>query len=41
MVEPADVDEGMGAVLLPTPPIAVVYHNKLVPVAVSTAVVAF
>jgi hypothetical protein len=36
----AVVVEGVGAVALPVPPVAVVYHNRLVPVAVSGAAVA-
>ena len=31
----------MGAVVLPVPPVATVYHNKLEPVAVSAVAVAF
>jgi hypothetical protein len=34
-VLPADAVEGVGAVALPVPPVAVVYHNNPVPVAVS------
>ena len=33
--------EGVGAVALPVPPVAVVYHNRFVPVAVSGTAVAF
>ena len=33
-VEPTVVVDGVGAVVLPVPPVAVVYHNKPVPVAV-------
>ena len=33
--------DGVGAVVLPVPPVAVVYHNKLVPVAVSAVATAF
>ena len=32
---------GVGAVALPTPPVATVYHFKLVPVAVNALAVAF
>ena len=32
---------GVGAVALPVPPVAVVYHNRFVPVAVSGTAVAF
>ena len=32
---------GVGAVVLPVPPVAVVYHNRLVPVAVNGVAVAF
>ena len=32
---------GIGAVLLAVPPVAVVYHNKFVPVADSAVAVAF
>ena len=30
---PAVAVDGVGAVVLPVPPVAVVYHNRLVPVA--------
>jgi hypothetical protein len=33
--------EGVGAVALPVPPVAVVYHNSPVPVAVRAAAVSF
>ena len=33
--------EGVGAAELPVPPVATVYHNKFVPVAVSADAVAF
>ena len=33
------VVEGVGAVLLPVPPVATVYHNKPVPVAVKAVAV--
>ena len=33
-VEPTVAVDGVGAVVLPVPPVAVVYHNKPVPVAV-------
>ena len=36
---PAVVVEGVGAVALPVPPVATVYHNKLLPVAVSATAV--
>jgi len=39
-VLPAVVVEGVGAVALPTPPVAAVYHNRFVPVAVSGTAVA-
>ena len=38
---PTVVVEGVGAVALPVPPDATVYHNKLFPVAVSAVAVAF
>ena len=38
---PAVVVIGVGAVELPTPPVAAVYHFKLVPVAVNALAVAF
>ena len=38
MVLPLVADEGVGAELLPVPPVAVVYHNKLLPVADNTTV---
>ena len=38
---PGVVVEGVGAVTLPVPPVAVVYHNNPVPVAVSGAAVSF
>ena len=38
---PAVVVNGVGAVRLPVPPDAAVYHNKPVPVAVNTDAVAF
>jgi hypothetical protein len=38
-VFPDTAVEGVGAVVLPVPPVAVVYHNKPVPVAVSAAAV--
>jgi hypothetical protein len=41
MVEPVVVVEGVGAVPLPVPPVAAVYHSRLVPVAVSGTAVAF
>jgi hypothetical protein len=40
-VLPAVVVEGVGAITLPVPPVAVVYHNSPVPVAVSEAAVSF
>ena len=38
-VFPAVVVEGIGAVALPVPPVATVYHRRLVPVAVSAVAV--
>ena len=38
---PAATVLGVGAVALPTPPVATVYHNRLVPVAVKAVAVAF
>ena len=38
---PAVAVDGVGAVALPVPPVAVVYHNRFVPVAVSGIAVAF
>mgnify|MGYP001587594322 CR=1 FL=1 len=38
---PGVVVGGTGAVALPTPPVAAVYHFKLVPVAVNATAVAF
>ena len=35
MVDPAVEVDGVGAVALPVPPVAVVYHNNAVPVAVN------
>ena len=35
MVDPAVAVDGVGAVALPVPPVAVVYHNNAVPVAVN------
>jgi hypothetical protein len=35
MVVPAFAVFGVGAVALPVPPVGVVYHNKLIPVAVN------
>jgi hypothetical protein len=40
-VFPEDAVEGVGAVVLPVPPVAVVYHNSPVPVAVSGIAVSF
>ena len=40
-VVPAVAVEGVGAVALPVPPVATVYHNRLVPVAVNGVAVAF
>ena len=34
-------DDGEGAAVLPVPPVAVVYHSRFVPVAVSGVVTAF
>ena len=41
MVEPVAVVNGVGAVEDPMPPVAVLYQNKLVPVAVKAVAVAF
>ena len=41
MVLPAVVVDGVRAVEEPVPPVATVYHNKFVPVAVSAVAVAF
>ena len=38
---PGVVVEGVGAVMLPVPPVAVVYHNNPVPVAVRGVAVSF
>ena len=38
---PAVAVEGVGAVALPVPPVATVYHNRFVPVAVNAVAVAF
>ena len=35
MILPGDVVDGVGGVEEPVPPVAAVYHNKLLPVAVS------
>ena len=40
MVDPAVEVDGVGAVALPVPPVAVVYHNNAVPVAVNGTAVA-
>ena len=40
-VVPTVVVEGVGAVALPTPPVATVYHNRLLPVAVKAMAVEF
>ena len=40
-VLPAVAVEGTGAVALPVPPVATVYHRRFVPVAVSAVAVAF
>ena len=40
-VFPVVAVEGVGAVALPVPPVAVVYHNRFVPVAVSGTAVEF
>jgi hypothetical protein len=40
-VLPAVVVEGVGAITLPVPPVAVVYHNSPLPVAVREAAVSF
>jgi hypothetical protein len=39
-VLPTVAVDGVGAVAVPVPPVAVVYHNKFVPVAVSAIAVA-
>ena len=41
MVVPAVAVLGVGAVALPVPPVAAVYHNKFDPVAVKAVAVAF
>lgn len=41
MTVPIFVVFGVGAVVFPTPPVAVVYHLRSVPVAVSGVAVAF
>ena len=41
MVEPVAVVNGVGAVADPTPPVAVLYQSKLVPVAVKAVAGAF
>ena len=41
MVEPVADVNGVGAVADPTPPVAVLYQSKLVPVAVKAVAVAF
>ena len=41
MVEPVAVVNGVGAVADPTPPVAVLYQSKLVPVADKVVAVAF
>jgi len=40
-VLPAAAVEGTGAVALPVPPVATVYHNRFVPVAVRAVAVSF
>ena len=40
-VFPAAEVEGTGAVAFPVPPVATVYHNRFVPVAVNAVAVAF
>ena len=40
-MEPAVTVEGIGAVALPTPPVATVCHNRLLPVAVKAMAVEF
>jgi len=40
-VFPRDEVEGVGAVALPVPPVATVYHRRFVPVAVSGIAVSF
>ncbi len=39
MILPIVVVDGVGAIALPTPPVAAVYHNNPVPVAVSAVAV--
>ena len=39
MVLPTAVVDGVSAVALPVPPVAAVYHNKFVPVAVNAVAV--
>ena len=41
MVVPVVAVDGVGAVVLPVPPVELVYHNKFVPVAVSGVAVVF
>ena len=41
VVVPGVVVEGIGAAAVPVPPVAVVYHNRLLPVAVSAVAVPF
>ena len=38
---PAVAVDGIGEVALPVPPVATVYHNKLLPVAVKAGAVTF
>ena len=40
-VFPAVAVLGVGAVAFPVPPVALLYHNRFVPVAVSAAAVSF
>ena len=41
MLSPAVDENGIGAVTLPEPPVATLYHNRLVPVADSAVVISF
>ena len=41
VVLPGVAVDGVGAVVVPVPPVGVVYHSRLLPVAVSCAAAAF
>ena len=41
VVVPGVVVDGVGAVAVPVPPVAVVYHSRLLPVAIKGIAVAF